>query len=519
MSKLVDEMILFFQKVRVLDSPGRIKENLVLRAAEIEGLKGFEEAADAELQFVNASKMLDRELKQLRIKFEKGDEQYCPELDRFLMYAKMVRAELAQVPRSLLDPDLKELLETKHQEAIKSQLELLDLKSQVRIVDVDMVSQVAPMKPFHEVTAEFCRTNQRMKAYILRKWLVMSTNPSAANAANSAEPPIDIKEDVEMIDVDKFVSREWYITQAAKGYRSDTVTIEKVEEASKNRVKRVRATNQKYAKSVLETMVEQTQFDSSGQPTLVITINVLFAKDIDLDAEVTDGDIDTIKTKVTGELKKSFRHALEAAQDVKFGDTHGTNNLATNHWQELFTKKGETYHLGLIVKRCLARAGKAPDPPRQQSRGIFEVEVLVALRDKVNAEAKAEAAVNSSIEALTLFSEFANTVPDKAMMLKDPSTLLRIQGLDTSNVKQLSDKTGYRVLFPVLNSDETPDGVHLVAHQILNPYLLDIMHRSKEMQSALNNAWDVYKSHTKGRELVALALNQIVTAKKTFKFT
>lgn len=527
MSKLVDEMIAFFKNVKTLDTPARIKENLVLRAAEIKGLKGFEAAADAELNFMRVTKQLSDELNLLKIRFEAGggDMQYCPELDRFLMYAKMVRAELSQISGTLLDPDLRALLSTKRDEAIASQLALLNLQAQRKVVDVDQQSQIVPPRPFWEVASEFCKTNQTMRGFIRSKWVKL-TKTGQSSAVATAEVPDQYEGDVEVVEGSGstffFVSEKWFNEQTIRNFTLAECTLEKIQQSARIRMKRAQGVNRKYALAVLGYAIEKFDLSGSNVADETALCELLF-KDpsASVDPILKAGTPTSYAPQVQKEAKKSHRHAVEKAAAVAEFVKTDKLKLDGQAWKDFYQKKGETFHLSDIVAKCLKAAVPVQESKRQPSRGTFEVELLYGLLDKISnsssASEIAKKAVHSSIEAMTLFSEFANTVPDRATMIKDPSTLLQVQGLDTAAVKQLSDKTGYRIVFPVLNVEDMPDSVHLVAHQVLNPYLLDIMHRSPEFKKALERSWETFKEHTQGRQLVKETL-QGNNPVKTFRF-
>jgi hypothetical protein len=221
-------------------------------------------------------------------------------------------------------------------------------------------------------------------------------------------------------------------------------------------------------------------------------IEILFTGDIVplTNPNCTNIAVTTFRNNVQNSLKLSHRHAIETiSKEVEFGDRGSIGSVV---WSNLYGTYGETYHLDMILTQMQEAAAVAPSPEIGHARGPFEVSLLNALLDAFPGGPES-AAIRSSMEALTLYSQYTGTAPDKGIALKDPSSLLRVQSVDTSAVKLLNDTTGYRVVFPVLSPGEEPEkDVHVIAHQILNPYLLDVYHRSDEMKGALQRAWEQY---------------------------
>jgi len=481
MSKLVDDMLSFFQDVKTLGSPNRVKEDLVIRSMGIEGLELFEDAAEAEITFLNSSRMLQRELEQLKVKFTGAkDLEYCPELDRFLNYANFIRSALSKVPRSRLDDEVRDLLKSKHQDATKSQLDIMALRSKLKLKSFQPNQKQLEMKPFYELAADFCKYNPRVSVYILKNWKVLYKN----NDEGQLPPPTTVPDGVEMCG-ENFVTQDFKnMAKPEQGcYNSDIAKSREI----RTRPERSVPVPKKFVTALLTELVENTK-----EENLKPVIEILFTGDIVplTNPNCTNIAVTTFRNNVQNSLKLSHRHAIETiSKEVEFGERGSIGSVV---WSNLYGTYGETYHLDMILAQMQEAAAVAPSPEIGHARGPFEVSLLNALLDAFPGGPES-AAIRSSMEALTLYSQYTGTAPDKGIALKDPSSLLRVQSVDTSAVKLLNDTTGYRVVFPVLSPGEEPEkDVHVIAHQILNPYLLDVYHRSDEMKGALQRAWEQY---------------------------
>jgi hypothetical protein len=522
MSELVDAMLEFFENAKnngpVAPS---VKEDLVMRAAQVQDqpFKQFDQAADEEIRFNRVCALLKDELEKLELHLESTDGvEYSPEVDRYMRWVQMVRSEMSQIPRTYLTADLKKILDSKRRDATDTQLKLMALKPVGVGGGVRKVER--KMAEWHIVVQEFLREHKAARQVLYENWApyksaedkdVIYPEPELKELllSNPAKYVGDIEFDA---TTRKFSNQEMIKRKGGKGDLSGLATKRK---GFNTKV------DVRYVKDLLNAFFDKPTVDNMA-PLFAAMPEVYKTEKI-----VSQPTLESMEPTIKNSLHKSHRHALEVVSGV-------TSVTVTRSSQDaplttLFKTKGTSSHLDVLLDRFIEEEEKkkAPDDKKdekREKRAIFEVEVLNSLLYRVgklvpeDEQEAAKAAINSSIEAFMLYTQYAGTPPDQEKAFKDPATLLRVQGLNTSYVKSLSDKEGYRVVFQNLDMKEEPD-VHTLGHQTLNPFLLDKMHRSEEFKTALLRAAENYIAHAPGRASVLAMLQRKNANVKGIKLT
>ena len=504
MSELVDAMLEFFENAKnngpVAPS---VKEDLVMRAAQVQDqpFKQFDQAADEEIRFNRVCALLKDELEKLELHLESTDGvEYSPEVDRYMRWVQMVRSEMSQIPRTHLTADLKKILDSKRRDATDTQLKLMALKP-VGVGGGNVQKMKRRMAEWHIVVQEFLRESKAARQVLYENWAQYANSENA----NTDYPEPELK-DLLLSNPAKYVGDiELYKTSTKKFTNQEMIKRkggkEDLSGMASNRKKHDTKVDVRYVKEILrhaQMKKEDIMHLFGPVPDYLQTDKLLANPKVN-------------EMAARNALQKSHRHALEEMSTI--------NSVKTSSMElaEYFKLFGETAHLDVLLDRFIEEEEKkkAPDDKneKREKRAIFEVEVLNSLLHRVGKlvpeeeQEAAKAAINSSIEAFMLYTQYAGTPPDQEKAFKDPATLLRVQGLNTSYVKSLSDKEGYRVVFQNLDMKEEPD-VHTLGHQTLNPFLLDKMHRSEEFKTALLRAAENYIAHAPGRVSVLAMLQR-----------
>ena len=506
----MDDMLDFFENAKN-NAPvaTSVKEDLIMRAAQVENqpFKQFEQAADEEIRFNRVCALLKDELEKLELHLENTDDvEYSPEVDRYMRWVQTVRSEMAQIPRTHLTDDLKKVLDQKRVDATRTQLMLMSLKPVGASGGIQ--KQERRMAEWHIVVQEFLRENQNVRQVLFDNWIKTSDSKEFPEEERKklllSNPPTWVG-DIELLSVNGqqvFTNQKWNDPSGQTPNAFSSYTNSR------------KAYNQKVDVQYVKEILRNSKLEIQNLINLFGSVPTYLEK-IKLESEP-----ELNKMSVRNALQKSHRHALEdVSTAITRAHVDGKIELFT-----CFKDEGETAHLRVLLDRFIdeeettkALDGKKAD--KMEKRAIFEVEVLRSLLAKVEKTAPeeereaAKAAINSSIEAFMLYTQYAGTPPDQDKAFKDPASLLKVQGLNTSYVKSLSDKEGYRVVFPQLDMKEEPD-VHTLGHQTLNPFLLDKMHRSEEFKTALLRAAENYIAHTAGRATVLAMIKAKESEKK-----
>ena len=511
----MDDMLDFFENAKN-NAPvaTSVKEDLIMRAAQVENqpFKQFEQAADEEIRFNRVCALLKDELEKLELHLENTDDvEYSPEVDRYMRWVQTVRSEMAQIPRTHLTDDLKKVLDQKRVDATRTQLMLMSLKPVGASGGIQ--KQERRMAEWHIVVQEFLRENQNVRKVLLENW-----SRKQKEDGQFEEYPEQLREELLLSNPPKWVG---------------DIELFKTNDGED------RFGNQHWAQQMLSALDVSSQANIRKSFSKKVDVRFVkdlldryFFKDATLDkvrslfSNVPDnfnseklGSSPELKDKriiLKNAMQKSHRHALEVVSTISIKE----NGSDISEW---FKNRGSTSHLDVLLDKFIdeeeAKAVGGGKVDKMEKRAIFEVEVLRSLLAKVEKTAPeeereaAKAAINSSIEAFMLYTQYAGTPPDQDKAFKDPASLLKVQGLNTSYVKSLSDKEGYRVVFPQLDMKEEPD-VHTLGHQTLNPFLLDKMHRSEEFKTALLRAAENYIAHTAGRATVLAMIKAKESEKK-----
>lgn len=512
MSQLVDDMLDFFDNAKN-NAPvaTSVKEDLIMRAAQVENqpFKQFEQAADEEIRFNRVCALLKDELEKLELHLENTDDvEYSPEVDRYMRWVQTVRSEMAQIPRTHLTDDLKKVLDQKRVDATRTQLMLMSLKPVGSSGGIQ--KQGRRMAEWHIVVQEFLRENQNVRKVLCDNW---AKNNNADG--KSEDFPEEDRKDLLLSNPPKWVGD--IETETNNGKKTFTNQHWMQQRGSTNDISHLANDRKRYNTKVDVRFVKDLLEDYIEKPDLEKVTELFGDVPDNFKSEklVPSPKLEEKRIILRNALQKSHRHALEVSTEM---------NIKQNSSPILFTKRGTTSHLDVLLDKFIddeeaknAVGGGKVD--KKEKRAIFEVEVLRSLLAKVEKTAPeeereaAKAAINSSIEAFMLYTQYAGTPPDQDKAFKDPASLLKVQGLNTSYVKSLSDKEGYRVVFPQLDMKEEPD-VHTLGHQTLNPFLLDKMHRSEEFKTALLRAAENYIAHTAGRATVLAMIKAKESEKK-----
>lgn len=515
MSQLVDDMLDFFENAKN-NAPvaTSVKEDLIMRAAQVENqpFKQFEQAADEEIRFNRVCALLKDELEKLELHLENTDDvEYSPEVDRYMRWVQTVRSEMAQIPRTHLTDDLKKVLDQKRVDATRTQLMLMSLKPVGASGGIQ--KQERRMAEWHIVVQEFLRENQNVRQILFDNW----SKKKNADGALEEYPEEDRKE-LLLSNPPKWVGDIESIKQASKEIFANQYWLK--QNGSSADLSTYANTRKSYNKKVdvrfVKDLLEAYFFTDANLDKVKELFNNV-PEYFNSEKLQSSPKLEDNRIILKNAMQKSHRHALEVVNTVPEIKQNGSS--ITTYFQ----KSGTTSHLDVLLDKFIdeeeTKAVGGGNVDKMEKRAIFEVEVLRSLLAKVEKTAPeeerdaAKAAINSSIEAFMLYTQYAGTPPDQDKAFKDPASLLKVQGLNTSYVKSLSDKEGYRVVFPQLDMKEEPD-VHTLGHQTLNPFLLDKMHRSEEFKTALLRAAENYIAHTAGRATVLAMIKAKESEKK-----